>query len=181
MTMAAFTEFLEILGLSPTPAKSVIGTHNTFLGLSAHFPAPENRVALAISLSPEKATHRASIIDTIIIEWHISHVLLESLIGRLGFAQTAVFGRFARAMLNPLYTKLYANRYTTSLSQALIRNLRWLGATLMNITPRIIAFNRSKPDWVLYADAAFDQGHRVPGSRQFSLRFTITHRLFTRN
>ena len=103
MTMAAFTELFTILGLSLKTAKSVVGTHNTFLGLSAHFPSPTNQMTLSLALSQDKANSWASIIDGIIKDGHLHHALLESLIGRLGFAQTAVFGRFARAMLKPLY------------------------------------------------------------------------------
>ena len=129
-------------------------------------------MSLSLSLSPEKASLWAPTIDKIITDGCIAHALLESLIGRLGFAQTAVFGRFARAMLKPLYAKLYAPRYSAALTPALTRNLRWRGATLMNILPRIITFKRNKPDWVLYTDAAFDNG---PGGARLAAIFFRAH------
>ena len=128
-------------------------------------------MALALSLSTEKATHCASIIDKITQDGHISHALLESLSGRLGFSQTAVFGRFARAMLKPLYTKLYDPRYTTALTTALTRNLRLRVATLLNILPVIISFARCRPGWILYTDAAFDMG--PAGDRIGSIYFLV--------
>ena len=148
----------ENLGLTLEKAKSAICTHNTFLGLPAHFPAPTNRMSLSLSLSPEKESLWASMSDKIVAGGCVSHATPESLIGRLGFAQTAVFGRFARDALKPLYAKLYAPRYSASITPAITRNLRWQGAALVNSLPRIITFKRSKPDWALYTDAAFDNG-----------------------
>ena len=171
-TMAAFAEFFEILRLTLKKAKSVIGTHDTFFGISAHFPAPANRMALSLSLPPGKSAHRASLIDKVTLEGHISHALLESLFGRIGYAQAAAFGRFARAMLKPLYTKVYATRYSTALPQPLIRNLRWWWATLLNITPRIISFSRLKPDWSMYTDAACSLG---PNGTQIAVIFFRAH------
>ena len=173
MDMATFSEFCSLLGLSLKMAKSSIGTRNTFLGISAHFPAPTNRMTLTLALTPEKASTWASLIDRFIAEGHISHAQLEALIGRLGFAQTAVFGRFARAMIKPLYTKLYAKRYNSAIAPPLMRNLRWWGATLMNIIPRVVAFDRSNPDWVLYTDAAFDSG---PQGARIAALFFRTHK-----
>ena len=158
MTMAAIAELFEILGLALKTAKSEIGTHITFLGLAASFPAPTNQMTLTLSLSPEKAKRWASLIDYFLQEGAITHAALESLIGKLGFAQSAVFGKFARAMLKPLYIKLYAQRYLPALTPALIRNLRWWRTTLKNILPMTVSPNRSRPDWVLYTDAAFDGG-----------------------
>ena len=171
MTMAAFTELFSILGLTLKTAKSVVGTHNSFLGLSAHFPAPTNQMTLSLTLLPEKAAKWAASINEFIREGFISHAALESLIGRLGFAQSAIFGKFARAMLKPLYAKLYAPRYSPALTPALIRNLLWWGATLKNLSPRKITFNRSKPDWVIYTDAAFEEGKA--GARLASILFRV--------
>ena len=156
--MSAFSELFSILGLSLKTAKSEIGTHITFLGLAARFPAPANHMTLSLSLSPDKARKWASGIETLIREGSVSHMALESLIGRLGFAQSSVFGRFARAMMKPLYTKLYAQRYSATLDPTLIRTLAWWVATLRNILPRVISFERSKPDWVIYTDASFEPG-----------------------
>ena len=170
-TMRAFAEFFSPLGLELKTEKSIIGVIDGFLGLEAYFPCPPNRLTLSLSLSNDKATRWADLIDRILEEGAISHTSLESLIGRLSFAQTAVFGRFARAMLKPLYVKLYTARYFNALPPALIRNLVWWGAALRKIQQRAIHFHRSKPDWVLYTDAAFDEG--PAGPRLASIFFRI--------
>ena len=170
--MDAFNEFFDILGLELKREKSAIGISNIFLGLSAQFPSPENSMTLTLSLSPDKATKWSESILEIIEAQSITHATLESLIGRLAFAQTAVFGRFARAMLKPLYAKLYAPRFVPTLSQALIRNLSWWATTLKLIHPRVVKFSRSKPDWVIYTDAAFEEG--ALGARLAAIFFEIS-------
>ena len=109
--MRDLTEFLAIIGMELKTDKSVIGSSDIFLGLAAYFPRPANGMSLAISLPREKARRWAKLIHEIITSMNMSHSTLESLIGRLSFAQTAVFGRFARAMTKPLYAKLFSPRY----------------------------------------------------------------------
>ena len=157
-TMAFLLEFLSLLGVELKTEKSAIGNSNVFLGLTAFFPRPSNGMSLVISLPREKAHHWAKIILEIIATAHLSHATLESLIGRLSFAQTSVFGRFARAMLKPLYAKLFSPRYHPQLSLPLLRNLQWWASSLLTLTPRVATLNRSSPDWVIYTDAAFMEG-----------------------
>ena len=79
-------------------------------------------------------------------EGSISHAAMESLIGRIGFAQSPAFGRFASAVLKPPYLKLYATRYSAALNPTTIRTLTWRGATLKNTTRSIfrsIALDRT--------------------------------------
>ena len=155
--MNAFNEFFDIIGFELKREKSAIGQVNTFLGLTAHFPNPSNDMKLSLTLSPDKAEKWSDSIIQIIEERQISHARLESLIGRLAFAQTAVFGRFARAMLKPLYAKLYSPRYFAPISQSVLRNLSWWAASLSSLRPRIVDFSRSTPDWVIYSDASYEQ------------------------
>ena len=154
---AAVTEFLDMLGIELKAEKSVIGATNVFLGLTAFFPRPSNGMSLVISLPREKAHHWARMIQTIIANDTVPHATLESLIGRLSFAQTAVFGRLARAMMKPLYTKLYAPRFPPQLSPALVRNLQRWATTLLSMRPRVATLSRSGPDWVIYTDAAYEE------------------------
>ena len=158
VAMRDVTEFLDLFGIELKTAKSVIGLSNIFLGLTAFFPRPANGMALVISLPREKAHRWARLINTIIASANISHSTLESLIGRLSFSQTAVFGRFARAMLKPLYAKLFSPRFHPQLSLPLIRNLQWWATILLSLTPRVATLTRSSPDWVVYTDAAYDEG-----------------------
>ena len=170
-TMSLVNEFLSLLGVELKVAKSVIGNSNVFLGLSAFFPRPSNGMSLVISLPREKARRWARMIREIIATAHISHATLESLIGRLSFAQTSVFGRFARAMLKPLYAKLFSPRFFPQLSLPLLRNLQWWAATLLAMTPRVATLNRASPDWVIYTDAAFEEG---PGGAHIAAIFFST-------
>lgn len=156
--MATLAEFITIIGFELKIEKSAIGTANTFLGITDYFQQHSNQMSLAISLPRDKAYRWAKLISSVIQEKLIAHATLESLIGRLSFAQTAIFGRFARAMLKPLYAKLYSNRYLPNVSPALERNLRWRPAALLSLTPRLDTQSMTCPDWVIYTDAAFEPG-----------------------
>ena len=171
---SAFTEFFALFGIELKIEKSSMGNFNSFLGLDATFPAPDNRMTLSLSLSVDKAIRWAGLIERILRDNLITHTTLESLLGRLVFAQTAVFGKFARAMLKPLYIKFYAPRYNSRLTPAIIRNLTWWISALRNVQKGVIHFNRSSPDWILYTDAAFDEG---PGGARMAAIFFRTSAL----
>ena len=156
--MEALAECLTLFGLVLKVGKSEIGTPNTFLGIAAYFPQPSNQIYLAISIPRDKAHRWARVIFEIIHSKYVSRATLESLIGRLSLAQAAVFGRFARAMLKPLYTKLYSRRYFPTLSPALERKLRRWAATLLSLTPRLATQTRTCPDWASYTYAAYEPG-----------------------
>ena len=115
-------------------------------------------MALPLALSPDKATKWSDSALGVTASQSISHATQESLIGRIAFAQSAVFGRFARAVPKPLYARLYAPRFVPTISQALIGNLSWRATTLKLTHPRVVDFPRSKPHWVLYTDAEFNEG-----------------------
>ena len=100
--MADFTEMFRLLGLTLKTAKSATGTHNAFLGHAASFSSPSGHMALSLSLAPERANAWALLVNQFITEGRIPLAHLESLIGTLGFAQAAAFGRFTRAILKPL-------------------------------------------------------------------------------
>ena len=73
-------------------------------------------MALVISIPREKAVLLGSLILAIIEARAISHATIESFIGRLAFVQPTIFGCFARAMLKPLYDKLYTAHLFSELS-----------------------------------------------------------------
>ena len=112
-------------------------------------------MSLVISLPRDKAYRCARSITTVLRGKAVSRANLEALIGRLSFAQTAVYGKFDRAMLKPLYNKLYSKRYFPMLSPASERNLRWRVATIISLTPRLATQTRTRPDWVIYTDAPY--------------------------
>ena len=130
--MDALTELLTLIGLGLKVGESEIGANNAFLGLNAYFPQPPSSMLLAISPPRGKARKCASLIRRIVKEGSISHATLESTIGRLSFAQTAVFCRFARAMPKPLYSKLFSKRHIPNLSPTLVRNLEWRAETMQS-------------------------------------------------
>ena len=156
--MDALIDCLTLFGLVRKVGKSEIGTFNTFLGLTAYFPHPSNQTSLVISPPMDKAHRWARMIYEILDSKLAPRATLESLIGRISFAQTAVFGRFGRAMIKPLYTKLYSKRYFPMLSPAVERSLRWWAATLLSLEPRLATQTRTLPDWVIYTDAAYELG-----------------------
>ena len=77
---------------------------------------------LSISLDQEKSERWIELISQIIQAESIDHSLLDKLIGKLSFAQTTVFGKFARTLAQPLYDKLHAHPYDESLSADLIHH-----------------------------------------------------------
>ena len=126
------------------------------------FPDPTNHMALSISLSPGGALNWANIIGDTLHGGAISHATLESMIGRLGYCQTAVFGNFPCASIKPIYTKLYTQRHRPSRSPDLRRNLRWRwrGVTLRNTHPRRLSHSIDPARDGSYTDASFEEGPR---------------------
>ena len=63
---------------------------------------------------------------------------LESLVGKLGFSQTCLFGKFARAKIRYLYKKLRRRYYVSSFPAWELSPLLWRGgAILAELQPRI--------------------------------------------
>ena len=91
--------------------------------------------------------------------------------GKLGFSQTDLFGKFARAHLRPLYRKFFARHYQENLFEADGAILTWWIAVLTSSTPRIRRSLVRCPDTdadllsVRFASAAIsslDMGPRAP-------------------
>ena len=111
-----FARFCSLLGIQLKPGKSEVGSPLTFLGLLGTFQCAANGSRLSISLTPEKCKRWPNLITGYLQEGRISHSFLEKLIGKLLFSQTAVFGKFARTQLRPLYVKLNRRVYNARLS-----------------------------------------------------------------
>ena len=79
---------------------------------------------------------------------------LGELIGKMGFSQTNLFGEFSRTQHRPLYRKFYARNYKPKLptDEALI--FAWRMEILSSLKPRIPRCHLSKPDFIVYTDAA---------------------------
>ena len=84
----------------------------------------------------------------------IQHKDLESLIGKLSFTQTSVFGRVGRAMMAALYQKVNAKFYDPVLSDRELTTLRWWPNAILNMTPRLTRARPPQTDIIIYTDAA---------------------------
>ena len=152
--LRTFESFCETLGIRLKVAKTELGTRLTFLGLKGNFPRPSNGMTLSIRLPKKKAAAWAMSIAAHASCGKISHADLESVIGRLSFTQTSVFGRIGRAMLSPLYTKLHATHYDQTLDQKELTTLRWWVVALGHMVPRVATPKPTVTERVVYTDAA---------------------------
>ena len=84
----------------------------------------------------------------------ISFQELENLIGEMGFPQTNLFGKSARAQLHPLYRKFYARRYIAALSPAGRQLFSWRSKIIRELWPRFPKIFVRIPDFGIYTDAA---------------------------
>ena len=179
-----FVEFCTTLGVHLKTRKTEVGWRIAFLGLEGSFPSPANGMTLSIRLPPSKAKTWTSMIERIITTGSISHKELESVIGRLSFTQTSVFGRIGRAMLSPLYIKLHTDTYFPALSLKEATCLRWWTVALAHMKPRKATPKPPKVERIVYTDAAgrsqiiaavcLTPGTFVAGNRIDSVRHSKT-------
>ena len=109
---------------------------------------------LPIDLTDEKKQSWASLIGEFLASERIPHKELDSLTGRLSFAQTSIFGRFGRDMVHPLYRKLYGCYYDESLSDVDRITMEWRSCLLTALRPRTIYPRNNSPGVVIFTDAA---------------------------
>ena len=86
----------------------------------------------------------------------ISRLCLEKLLGRLGFSQTSLFGKFDRAQIRPLYQKFYRRAYNARLTRLERTNLSWRQQIIAYCAPRLARTRPARADWLIYTDAATD-------------------------
>ena len=109
---------------------------------------------LPIDLTDEKKQGWAARIGEFLTNERIPHKDLESLTCRFPFSQTSILGRFGRAMIQPLYRKLYARYYDESISDIDRITLEWRSGLLKALRPRAIFPRNNSPDIVIFTDAA---------------------------
>ena len=148
------TRFCSVLGITLKPGKSQVGPKIVFLGLLCDFPRRENGYKLAISLPADKRKKWSQLIASFLKEGSVSHSCLEKLIGRLLFSQSAIFGKFARTQLRPLYLKLHRRVYCAKLSAQEKLLFSWWKQIIEEFRPRIAIPRPPRPHWILYTDAA---------------------------
>ena len=154
LALRTFEQFCNSLGITLKKTKTDRGKRIIFLGLQGDFPSPGNKMLLSIDLPTVKATTWCNTILSILSRGVISHDELESLIGRLSFTQTSVFGRIGRGMLAPLYAKLRSVPYHAALSDKESMTLSWWTAALPNMEPRVATPKTDRTDRIVYTDAA---------------------------
>ena len=149
-----FGEFAKTVIFELKDKKTKFGKRVDFLGLSGEFPARSNKGTLSICLTREKATNWRALIVDFLKEGRISHQALESIIGKLGFSQSAMFGKFARSQMRVLYKKQHRKIYCAILSEQEKAVLNWWCAVLTELKPRVARQIVHTPDFVIYSDAA---------------------------
>ena len=110
-----------------------------FLGLECEFPKPANDIAIEARLHREKETRWVKMTTEILKTGAKSGGPLESVMGRLSFSQTSIFGRFGRPMLSPLYGVLNSPSSHTLRSARVIRSLQWWEVAMCFLDSRAVA------------------------------------------
>ena len=89
------------------------------------FPSPANGMALALSLSPDKVEKWTRRLKEILALWTITRQEAESLIGKLSFSQTSIFGRIGRSMMAPPHGMHNSPQFHPLLPERARRALQW--------------------------------------------------------
>ena len=118
------------LGSPMKNTKSLVDTQLTFLGLLGYPPGPQRDIILNIELPQGKIAKWPQIIRDHIANGWITSEHLEKLIGKLPFAQTAVFGRFGHTLLIPLHDRLKERPYSEIPPAREIDIRLWRGAAI---------------------------------------------------
>ena len=106
LALRTFGRSCEILGIQLKVTKTECANSLVFIGLKGTFPKPPNGMLLHIELPRTKAAAWINMTERAADSGSVSHMELESIIGRLSFSQTSVFGRIGRGVMAPLYAKL---------------------------------------------------------------------------
>ena len=101
-------------------------------------PRPANGMSIRISPAQSKAARWADSILVCSRGRLTPRAALEALDGRLNFAQSTTFNRFARWVIKPLYLMLYSRPYNPDLAPLVRMALAWWNETLTALPPRII-------------------------------------------
>ena len=83
---------------------------------------------------------------------------LGSVVGRLSFSRSSIFGRFGRPFLSPLYAKVNGPYYRHLLSGRALRCLRRWSANLRAMAPRAVRPISGNAEFVVSTDAGPEGG-----------------------
>ena len=149
-----FTSFCKLLGIRLNRKKTEVGRRITFLDMEGFPPGRDNGMKLSIDLAASKKQKWDKRISEFLAAWSISHKELGSLAGRLSFSQTAICGRFGRALMQPLYRKANAPYYQCALSGEDVKVRQWWEGMLLAAPPRTVQRRNTAPGRIIYTDAA---------------------------
>ena len=152
--LRAFELFSETQGADLNRDKSKVKDSIKFLGLKGDFPHLASGMLLRIYLPQSKVKAWSESISDVISKGSIGHKPLESLIGKLSFTQTSIFGRFGRTPLRFLQTKLHRRPFEGTLTEEEIDILQWRIASLGASIPRTVEIKSCRPEIIIYTDAA---------------------------
>ena len=147
----AVKELCEILGLSLSDGKEVPPRRSMQL-LGAHVTLEAGRVLA--SLPERKLAEYRGVLLGALRQDRLSPAAAAKLRGRLGFAQSLLFGQFGRSMLNDLSVRQYARCLSrlSPLTDALRSTIEWWVKVLPTAPPRAVALKCLRPVLV-YTDA----------------------------
>lgn len=107
-----------------------------------------------VSLPAAKGGKRPRMIHSTSEAGRIDALALGSLIGKLIFSQTSLFGKSARTQLMPLCKKLYRHYYAAMLTQRETKTLNWRKDFPAELKPRVARGLGHRPYFALFTDAA---------------------------
>lgn len=146
----AFKVLNELLGFLLKPSKERSpGKEGEVLGLEVELSSPQTRV----SVSMARRAKLLQAIAGILFGGRLLPGSAGSLVGKLGFACSGIFGRVGRAALQPLYRRQHARRGSTALSRPLRSALGFFVTLLEDPPPRVFhSPSAARPPVVIYTD-----------------------------
>ena len=109
---------------------------------------------LSVRLTADKASKWIDAVKGFLERGRVGRKELESLIGKLGFSQTCLFGKFARCQLRAPYLKLHQRWFVATIAERETLVFRWWVSVLRNVSPRIASSPALQADLIIYTDAA---------------------------
>ena len=153
LALRTFGRFCGIIGIQLKVTKTECANSLVSLRLKGGFPKPPNGALRHIEHPRPNAATWINMIRRVVGSGSVSHMELESIIGRLFFTQTSVFGRIGRGMVAPLYAKLRTFPYRHVLSPKESTTLRWWTVAIDHMKPRVATPKPKLTKRVVYTDA----------------------------
>ena len=109
---------------------------------------------LAVRPTTANASKWIDTIELFLEKGRVGQKDLESLIGKLGFSESRIIGKFARCQLRAMYLKLHRNWPKPTVAEWEVLIPRWWISALQTVSPRIASSPAAQADFTFYTDAA---------------------------